>query len=139
MPLITHSSLWVGPQQLQRQPQSMAIPTETIASQPTCWTRSKGSRWVREEGRGSTSPPPTPPQPVSGPGTLSSYAYFIPGHYLEGMGDSHLTPSHPRVLHSQLSPESWRDLPSPCTEDSHLFCSINPFLQAWDSYRGFVH
>lgn len=78
------------------------------------------------------------PQPANGLGTLSSHARFIPGCYLGGMGNSHRAPSHPCVLQPQPSPGSWCGLPSPCTEDSHLFCSIHPFLQAWNSYRGLV-
>lgn len=84
---------------------------------------------------GSTSPLA---QPASGLGTLSSHARFIPGRYLEGMGDSHHAPSRPRVLQPQLSPGSCCGLPSPCTEAPHLFCSIHPFLQAWNSYRSLV-
>lgn len=115
----------------------MAVPTETTASQPTCWTRSKGSRWVQEKGS-RINIPPAPACGPSGLGTLSSHARFIPGCYLEGMGNCQHSPSHPCVLQPQLSPGSWCGLPSPCTEDPHLFCSIHPFLQAWNSYRSIV-
>ena len=49
-----------------------------------------------------------------------------------------MTPLVPLCTHvcSSPGPESWGGHePSPCIKDPHLFPSVPPFLQAWDSYR----
>lgn len=68
---------------------------------------------------------PPCPRLWSGPGTLSSYAHFIPDHYLEGTGDSHHAPSHPCVLQPQLSLEAGVACP-PHALKTHISLLFHP-------------
>lgn len=111
VPLGTHSSLRAEPPLPQGQPQPVAVPRDRSIPAP-CWTRAGECRWVQEQGTGSTSPLPQPGS--SHVISVSSLREWV-------------TLTMPLCTHTRSSSsqaQELRGLPSPCTEDPHLFPSV---------------